>query len=452
MNVVSLPYLGLAGFACLFLMFTDRIKRRYTVFLCNAVFLVLLRANLRDWLYVLVLSGYVYLAGRMLAGKRSRGLTLILCLIPVLGLVFYKYAGHFLGDRILMPLGLSFYTFKAVSYLAEIGKGKLKSRDFLSVFDYLVFFPAFMAGPIHRPKEFFTELRKTGTFDYTDRKNGCIQAGFGLAEKMLIADELSALVPKLFAASSASGVYALLGIIVYSFRIYTDFDSYSNIAIGTARMMGFHLEPNFRTPYLAATLKEFWNRWHISLSTWLRDYVYIPLGGSRKGTLRRYLNIIIVFLVSGIWHGSTAMFVIWGLGHGILRCVEEAIIGRREIPKALRPLFIVLNFVLVSILWVFFRSATVSEALSILSSVRFAPFVDGSAAEIGINEWHWMFVLIGIVIVTDLLRSRKDMIVWLSERPFPLRWAVYAAVMVLVIIFGVYGPGYDPADFIYVTF
>ena len=172
----------------------------------------------------------------------------------------------------------------------------------------------------------------------------------------------------------------------------------------------------------------------------------------RKGTLRRYLNIIIVFLVSGIWHGSTAMFVIWGLGHGILRCVEEVIIGKREIPKALRPLFIVLNFVIVSILWVFFQSGSVSEAMHILASVRFAPFVDGSAAEIGANEWCWMFILIIIVIVTGLLRSRTDMIEWLSRRSFPVRWAVYAAVMILVIIFGFYGPGYDPADFIYITF
>ena len=452
MSVMSFQYLGLAGFACLFLMFTDRIRRSRTVFLCNLIFLVLLRANIRDWLYVIVLSGYVFLAGRMLAARRSSGLTVLLCAVPVLGLVFYKYAGYFLPGRVMMPLGLSFYTFKAVSYLAEIGKGKLKSRDFVSVFDYLVFFPAFMAGPIHRPKEFFAELRKTGTFDYTDRKNGCIQAGFGFAEKMLIADELSALVPKLFAASSSSGVYALLGIIVYAFRIYTDFDSYSNIAIGTARMLGFHLEPNFRTPYLSATLREFWNRWHISLSSWLRDYVYIPLGGSRKGTLRRYLNIIIVFLVSGIWHGSTAMFVIWGLGHGILRCVEEAVLGKREIPKALRPLFIVLNFAVVSILWVFFQSGSVSEAMHILASVRFAPFVDGSAAGIGTNEWCWMFILIGIVIVTDLLRSRTDMIEWLSRRSFPVRWLVYAAVMIIVIIFGFYGPGYDPADFIYITF
>ncbi|MBR2991096.1 MAG: MBOAT family protein [Solobacterium sp.] len=449
MSVMSLEYLGLAGFACLLLIFADKVKRKYTVLLCNLVFLVFLRANVRDWLYVVLLSIYVFAAGRVLSRARTKALTISACVLPVLGLLFFKYAGYFLSGRILMPLGLSFYTFKAISYLADTGTGKLKSRDLISVFDYLVFFPAFMAGPIHRPKEFFAELRSSTPAEYDDRRMGVNQAGLGFAEKMLIADELGSLVPKLY---SGTGAYLLLGIIVYAFQIYTDFDSYSNIAIGTARMMGFHLKPNFRMPYLSATLKEFWSKWHISLSEWLRDYVYIPLGGSRKGALRKYLNIIVVFLVSGIWHGSTMMFVIWGLGHGIIRCLEDLILGRREIPKALRPLFIVLNFIIVSILWVFFRSSSVSEALGILSSARILPFVDGSELGITRNEWVWMFVLIIAVIVLDLLRSRRDMLEWLGSRPLPLRWAMYTAVMILVIIFGYYGPGYDPADFIYVTF
>ena len=452
MSVMSLEYLCLAGGACLLMLFADKVKRKYTVLLCNLVFLVFLRANVRDWLYVVLLCIYVFFMGRILAARRSRMMTAAACALPVIGLLFFKYAGFFLSGRILMPLGLSFYTFKAISYLADIGAGKLKSRDLVSVFDYLVFFPAFMAGPIHRPKEFFAELRSNAPAEYDDRRNGVIQAGFGFAEKMLIADELGSLVTKLYGGAEASGVYVLLGIIVYAFQIYTDFDSYSNIAIGTARMMGFHLKPNFRMPYLSASLKEFWAKWHISLSEWLRDYIYIPLGGSRRGTVRKYLNILAVFLVSGIWHGSTMMFVIWGLGHGVLRCLEDMILGNREIPKALRPFGIVLNFILVSILWVFFRSSSVAEALGILGSARLLPLVNGSEIGVTVNEWVWMFILIAVVIVLDLFRSRRDMVEWLTSRPLPVRWAVYTVVMIIVMIFGYYGPGYDPADFIYVTF
>ncbi len=446
MSILSLQYIGLTVFAFFLMFAAGKVKRKYTVLLCNIVFLILL-GNMRDRLYVTLLSAYVFVAGR--AAAKALKSAVPLCIPPVLGLVFYKYAGGFLPGRIIMPLGLSFYTFKAVSYIADVGRRKLRSRDLISVFDYLVFFPAFMAGPIHRPKEFFSELRSEAVFDYTERRNAFLQAVFGAVEKLVIADELALMADRLFAAD---GRYSLLAVIVYAFRIYADFDSYSNIAIGTAGMLGFHLKPNFRMPYLSATLREFWERWHISLSEWLRDYVYIPLGGSRRGTVRKYLNILIVFLVSGIWHGSTWMFVFWGLGHGIVRIIEDILIGRREIPKALRPLMILVNFIIVSLLWVFFRSASMAEAFSVLSSLRPDFAFDPEVLGITVNEWYWMFVLILILIVTDLFREKRDMVVWLSERPAVVRWLIYAAVMVFAVIFGVYGPGYHPGDFIYVTF
>ena len=241
---------------------------------------------------------------------------------------------------------------------------------------------------------------------------------------------------------------------LYAFHIYVDFDSYSNTAIGAARMMGIHLSRNFHTPYLAADIREFWQRWHISLSSWLRDYIYIPLGGNRKGTFRRYLNNFIVFIVSGLWHGSTWMFVIWGLGHGLLNTVEgllSQLTGRKRI-KFLVPFGIVINFVLVSILWVFFRSASVSEAVTLLGNVFRPSAFTLENTEVTFNEFVWMFILLGLVFATDIMRYFTDMIEWLSRRPFILRWLVYLLLIVVAIVFGVYGPGYKPQDFIYVTF
>ncbi len=462
MSILSLTFLSLSAISSIFIWLFPNHTRRYTVLICNIAFLYLLRANLMDILYVCILALYTWISGKVLYRIKQKKFVLLFVLIPVVGLCYFKYAGYlFPNQRILMPLGLSFYTFKAISYLADISKNTIDSKGIVSVFDYIVFFPSFMAGPIHRSKPFFEELEAKFTFQYKDQKNGFIQACLGLFQKFVFADQLNYYVGLIFNNPELSGWYIVLGILLYSFQIYVDFDSYSNVAIGIARMMGFHLERNFHSPYLGVSLRDFWRRWHISLSSWLRDYIYIPLGGSKKGRILKYINTLIIFLVSGIWHGSTLMFVIWGLGHGIVMVLEDILRsitgGVRSWMKWFSPIGIIINFIIVSILWVFFRSSSMEEALTILRVIPTLKIseigsIDYNLIGMSLNEWYWMWIIIGITIVFDILRYFFNMIDVLAKQFIVFRWIFYAALIILAIIFGMYGPGYHPSDFIYVTF
>ncbi len=458
MSVLSLTYLALSGLSAVFVWLFPNRTRKYTVMLVNIAFLMLLWRSPMAVYYSAGLCAYTWLAGKQLEKKHDKAFLAISLAIPVIGLCFFKYVYDFTGWYIVMPLGISFYTFKAVGYLADIYENRIRARDLIEVFDYLIFFPAFMAGPIHRPGSFFEQLEKPWTFDYKDQKNGVILAGLGLFQKLVFAEELARLTKLFLFNSEVSGWYTCFGVLLYAFQIYVDFDSYSNIAIGTARMLGFHLERNFHTPYLSSSIQEFWRRWHISLSSWLRDYIYIPLGGSRKGTFRRYLNILIVFLVSGMWHGSAKVFIIWGLGHGVLNVIEGMIFSRMKNlteSRWMKVPLIILNFMLVAFLWIFFCAGSGEAAMGILHRMAEAHgsvSIDPSVVGITVNEWIWSFAVIGLIIVSDLFRYRTDMIEWLSQRNFFIRWTVYFVLMTAAIIFGVYGPGYDPSDFIYVTF
>ncbi len=463
MSILSFEFIGLCALGSLLLWcFFGAPVRRYAVLVLNAAFLYLLKARPEDLLYLAAVVLVCWGGGYILQKKKSRVLAGLIIALPAAGLCWYKYSGYLTGKELILPLGLSFYTFKAISYLADVFTGKTEARSPVCVFDYICFFPAFSAGPIHRAGPFFKELESAFVFDYRDQKNGFIQMMCGLFEKLVIADAMGAYAAALL-SPELSGWYTLAGVILYALQIYTDFDAYSNTAVGAARLMGFHLERNFRTPYLAAGLKDFWNRWHISLSSWLRDYIYFPLGGSRKGKLRKWLNILIVFLVSGMWHGSTVMFLIWGLGHGVLRVAEdmlESILPQKKegfLHAILHLCGIIITFCLVSLLWIFFRSENMAEAMRIFTSLRLCPGTPLSAlsfAEAGLtlNEGLWIIVLAAAVFAGDLMRNKRDMMEWLAGRNFVIRWLFYALLMAVAVIFGVYGPGYDPQDFIYVTF
>ena len=457
MNILSLQYLLFSAEASVLTWLFPNKTRKYTVLVINLFFLFLLRANLQDVIYVSVLTLWVWLCGWYLDHKQKTVPVITISVaVPVLGLLVCKYAGYF-GAQIVMPLGISFYTFKGISYLFDLYRDKLKNRDIISVFDYMVFFPVFMAGPINRSGAFFEELEKPWVFEYKDQKNGFVQAVLGAVEKLVIADQLAAMV-KVFLKPELTGWYTFFGVILYAFQIYADFDAYSNVAIGISRMMGFHLDRNFHSPYLSSSIAEFWRRWHISLSSWLRDYIYIPLGGNRKGPIRKAVNILIVFLVSGLWHGSTMMFLVWGFGHALVHIIEGGLkpyVKNQKWMSYLKPVWILVHFLIVAVLWVFFRSASMAEATDILHRMTLIsglPAISYETAGITINELHWTFILILIIVVTDILRYQRDMIQFLSERFIITRWVFYILVIVLTIIFGVYGPGYHPEDFIYVTF
>ncbi len=449
MNVLSIPFAEVVVGSCFLVWLFSRKSKVITIALCNLLFFVLLQGKVVDYAYVVGLVVFVYASCKVTTKKWQFVTSLV---VVVGGLCFYKYAAYFTSERILMPLGLSFYSFKAIRYLVDVYQKKIDAKNLLEVFDYICFFPSFLAGPIHKTKAFFEELESPMVFDYYDQKNGFVQVFFGLFEKLVIADAFYQYVVVFLQNEMLTGWYVVVGVFVYAMQIYADFDAYSNVAIGTARMLGIHLGRNFHTPYLAWNIRDFWRRWHISLSTWLKEYIYIPLGGNRKGRLRKYFNVLVVFLVSGIWHGSTMMFVIWGLGHGCLTIVEDRMNDCIK-NKYVRALFVPLNFVLVSILWVFFQASSMEQALSVFTRMKdVSTSFSCEAVGLTLNEFYWLWILVCVVFVSDLCRYKWDMLEWLSRRWFIVRWFVYAALIVVAIVFGVYGPGFHPEDFIYVTF
>lgn len=449
-SLIFIPFLFSSFVGCW--IFEGRL-RKLTLFIMNTVFaLSFVKIHLLYLLFITLISwGF----GLLLKKNKQKAILLLGCGVVIAGLVFMKLAGLLpLFSSWVTPVGISFYSFKAVSYLADVYTGKCKVvKNLVDVYCYISFFPSFTAGPIHRATPFFKELNRRLKFDYTFAKNGVVLCAFGMFEKMVFSDYIAIITNNIF-SNEATGITLILGLVLYSFQIYLDFDSYSNIAIGAAQCLGFNIGPNFKTPYLAASLKDFWRRWHISLSSWFRDYVYIPLGGNRKGKLRRYINLIIVFLLSGIWHGSTMNFALWGLGHGVFQVIQDILVRSNNKKDFFLGHFlkIVVNFVLVTFLWIFFRCATLSEAMNtIINCTRSAPL---NLEWMGINQkqFIWLIIVLIIVIITDVLRNKMNMIEWLSQRNFLIRWGTYILLIVVFLVFGIYGSGYNSQDFIYIQF
>lgn len=349
-----------------------------------------------DWRFLLLifLSTLVdYVIGLSLATQRSnpkRKALLWLSLLVNLGMLgFFKYFDFFLvnfttafeffglpispiGLEIVLPVGISFYTFQTLSYTLDVYRRKLKpTKDFIVFSAYVSFFPQLVAGPIERATHLLPQFDSKRTFDYSSAVQGMYQILWGLFKKVVIADRLAIVVNEVFNhPNEYHGFTLLVGTVFFAFQIYCDFSGYSQIARGTARLFGFDLMKNFNTPYFSSSLGEFWRRWHISLSTWFRDYVYIPLGGNQSSKLRWCFNILLVFVISGLWHGARWTFIIWGAIHGVM-VVLESLLGGVKLPKnlAIKAFKITTTFVVVCFGWIFFRANTLGDAFYILKDL-----------------------------------------------------------------------------------
>ena len=349
--------------------------------------------------YILILFFTIiidYFAGIWLEkteGEQRKWL-LILSIISNVGiLAFFKYY-HFLFDNLsyilgflqvknplpifsfILPIGLSFHTFQAMSYTFEVYRGNQKAEKHFGIYAlYVMFYPQLVAGPIERPQNVLHQFHETHQYDWEKVKSGLMMMAWGLFKKVVIADRLAMVVDFAYKnPSEQTGVTLLVATFFYTFQIYCDFSGYSDIALGSARVMGFDLMENFRTPYFSTSISEFWKRWHISLSTWFRDYLYIPLGGNRVTEWRRYFNQFFVFMVSGLWHGAAWTFVIWGSLHGFY--LIFAVLRNKYLPKLSLPnnLFgksinLVSTFILVMLAWVFFRVKNTQDGLLIIKKI-----------------------------------------------------------------------------------
>ena len=462
------------AFAAFFLIFLGGLLlipkrlRKFWLLAGNCAFYLSWERRMAVWIVVSALAVW---GCALLAEKHGR--KKIWLMIPVLWnvmlLAVFKFsgaagaffsrigAGGLLTFRDLAaPLGISFYTLRCISYTAEVFRGNLAAvKNPADVLIYVSFFPQIISGPIERPGKFFTEL---SAFERKPLRNfeqiwqGFLLFCWGLFQKIVLAERLAAVTAAVFPHFESMGfAEILLGSIAYTLQIYCDFAGYSDMSQGIAAMMGFSTMRNFRQPYLAAGIKNFWRRWHISLTSWLTDYIYIPLGGSRRGQLRRYLNILIVFAVSGLWHGSTLNFLFWGLLHAAFQIAEDLWTrGGRRLPVWLMR---IITLAEVNFAWIFFNSGGLNRGFRILR--RMFTVYSFPESGLGLIPGNWVVLGLGLVIllVVDVLHERGVSIQKrVSALSMPLRWGLLLAFFWAIILLGIYGVGYDTAGFIYAKF
>ena len=399
-------------------------------------------------LLLLALTAIDYTAARWIsavAAPRSRKTALVISLAANLGLLgFFKYYNFFAANiahlfhkpsdafalSIILPLGISFHTFQSMSYVIDVYRQE--QDPITNPIDYALFisfFPQLVAGPIVRAREFFGDLYHWQRPSSDDVLRGLLLLILGLAKKVVMADQFAQIANGYFQdVSKQPGMTpAWSAVIAFGLQIYFDFSGYTDMAIGMAKLLGFHFPVNFRRPYLASSITDFWHRWHISLSRWLRDYLYIPLGGNRHGRLQTYRNLMLTMLLGGLWHGASWNFVVWGGYHGALLSFERMFRGKRQDAASrwtmLYPLQAVITFALVMIGWVFFRAGTFHDSLYVLHQMLFVPH--GKQL---IPRWEKMLAVFTLVLA--LLEEKKE---WFEEISLGPAWA-YGAVCALLLL------------------
>ncbi len=362
---------------------------------------------------------------------------------------------------IILPIGLSFHTFQAMSYTIEVYRGHQKAERHFGIYSlYVMFYPQLVAGPIERPQNILSQFHRVNQFSYENLYSGLRMILLGLFKKVVIADRLAIVVDTVYNNPyDWHGFSLVIATVLFAFQIYCDFSGYSDIAVGTARTMGYHLIQNFRQPYFSKNISEFWTRWHISLSSWFKDYLYIPLGGNRVKLPRVYFNLLFVFVVSGLWHGANWTFIVWGLIHGILLIL--LMMYNKLLPdfKLPSPLAVLVTFFFVVVSWIFFRAVNISEATHILTQMF--DFTDGYFAlakadlhglpdtYLGLPLWKFLLTLsmVPVLLILDyLIYSKKYKLIY----SFPVwrQWMVYYAFILSILFFGVFNSN----QFIYFQF
>lgn len=399
-------------------------------------------------------------------------------------LAVFKYADFFLANiyglfhamgfsvtertlDLLLPVGISFYTFQALGYTADVYRGSIKAeRNLIRYALFVSFFPQLVAGPIERTPNLLTQIQKMEQqtlWNYENIRRGLFLMLWGFFEKLVIADRAAIVVNTVYNNYTEYGLIGiLLATFFFAFQVYCDFDGYTAIARGAAQVLGIRLMKNFRQPYFAANIRDFWRRWHISLTSWFTDYLYIPLGGSRKGTLRHLCNIILVFTVSGLWHGASWNFVVWGLLHAIFQCISILrskickINGGEEKPPSASARLgkIVTTFILTDFAWLFFRADNMTHAIALLRQMSENVWLY-QPGSFGLDPTGFTILTTAIIVLfaVDYFHEKNIVLFeWLQTQEIWFRYAVYLALVWSVILLGVYGTAYTSGQFIYFQF
>jgi D-alanyl-lipoteichoic acid acyltransferase DltB (MBOAT superfamily) len=363
--------------------------------------------------------------------------------------------------RIILPIGISFYTFQTLSYTIDVYRGKKEAERHLGVFAlYVAFFPQLVAGPIERSTRLLPQFFRKYYFDYRRVTDGLQLMLWGFFKKLVIADRLAVYVNQVYNnPADYHGVPLILATYFFTFQIYCDFSGYSDIAIGAAQVMGYNLMENFKRPYFSKSITEFWRRWHISLSSWFRDYLYIPLGGNRVHKWRWYYNIIAVFLLSGLWHGANWTFVVWGGLHGFyilfslwtdnLRNKISSFLHTSRFPTIQKLFKVFITFHLVVFAWIFFRANSISDAFLILANITridsWQCSISGALNKIELIVAFLSILLLGVI---HLIQAHTSVRTYLNGKPIWFRWACYYVIVFFITLFG----KFEEQQFIYFQF
>lgn len=406
--------------------------------------------------------------------KAIMGVTIFINLF-VLG--WFKYINFFSGGKIeslFLPVGISFYLFMSIGYIVDVFRGKIKAeKNIISYALFVSFFPIIMSGPIERAGNLLPQFKKKYLakikFDTERIRDGFVRMLWGYFQKLVLADRIAVAVNTVYSSpENYGGAMVIVASLLYTFQIYCDFAGYSNIAVGIGQIFGIKIIENFRAPYLATSVADFWRRWHISLSSWFRDYLYIPLGGNRKGTVRKYVNVMVVFLLSGLWHGAGWNFIIWGGLHGLYQVAgaltEEIrkkisnILKIKEDSFSLRGVKTVFTFMCVNAAWVVFRVTDMQllgRILNRLREMQIWQLFNGSIYNLGLDRGNMHVMLLGllVVIVVDLLNEKGICVSeCIARERLWIRWPIYLAAIMIVLVCGMWGAGFSANNFIYYQF
>lgn len=419
----------------------------------------------RFLLLIAFTSACSYLSGLAIGRARERGQgngakgwmwanvavnLLVLCVFKYYDFFAQSFANVFLGGHadglllhLVLPVGISFYTFQALSYTIDVYRGSVApTRDGVAFFAYVSFFPQLVAGPIERASSLLPQFERRREFDYGLAVDGLRQMLWGFFKKLVVADGCAVYVDKVFADPSVySGGTLAVAAVLFSFQIYGDFSGYSDIAIGTAKLFGISLRRNFNVPYFSRDIAEFWRRWHISLNTWFRDYVYIPMGGSRVGRGRVIVNTLVIFLLSGFWHGANWTFLAWGLFHALLflplilmgrnRRYRDTVADGRALPTLREVGQMLLTFLLVTVGWVIFRSPSIGFAFSYLGGL----FSAGESLSFAANDFFYLPAALLLMLVVEWLNRKGEHELARQPRNRVVRWMGYMLLIFIIVCY-----------------
>ena len=486
MSVISVSFLAFVALVCLGYFILPIKIRPYWLLVASVGFYACFDLKYFFFFFFCVLSTYGaarYFEKKEKACKISKKVVLGLTIFANIGLlVFVKFYGYsvsvfekiFKVDveniSVIVPLGIAFYTLQAISYCVDVYKGKYAAeKNFAKYTLYMSYFPIIMQGPISRYDQLSTTLFEGHRFSFDRMKSGLSLAMWGFFKKMVIADRAAILVNQVFGNyAEYKGFEIMVAVFWYTIQLYADFSGCVDISRGVSEIFGVELMNNFQHPYFATSIKDFWRRWHISLSSWFRDYIYIPLGGNRKGKVRRYINLLTVFFVSGLWHGVGINYIVWGFLHGGYQVAGEltqgfrsrlyAKIGLREDHALVKLWKQLCTFCLVAYAWLFFRAsgtiASIRMTISALTTFNPEIFWNGRVFELGLSKKDWLVLLLAclVLLVVSWMQEKDSVRRVIEGQKLWIRWTIYIVAIFVILILGIYGPGFDANQFLYMQF